>query len=137
MDLLDYDVARFHPFQVNKKYLRERCAESLGGIYEIGWPFKEHQTSRPARKSHLHDRLAANGAASARPPGGSVRCGLPPKALNRKTSIPFSGPTGTSTPRKNVEQAREGVVIMDISSFGKTMVQGPRCLFVSAMDVRK
>ncbi|MCP4999023.1 MAG: FAD-dependent oxidoreductase, partial [Hyphomicrobiales bacterium] len=62
MDLLDYDVARFHPFQVNKKYLRERAAESLGSIFEMSWPFKDHETSRPARKSHLHDRLAASGA---------------------------------------------------------------------------
>ena len=39
MDLSDVDIRRFHPFQVNKRYLYERTGEALGLLYAMHWPF--------------------------------------------------------------------------------------------------
>ncbi|MCP4389179.1 MAG: FAD-dependent oxidoreductase [Gammaproteobacteria bacterium] len=124
MDLLDYDLARFHPFQVNRKYLRERSAESLGSIFEMGWPFKDHQTSRPARKSHLHDRLAAAGACFGETAGWERPMWFAPEGVEPKNSYSFFRPNWYEHTAEECRAAREGVVIMDISSFGKTLVQG-------------
>jgi 4-methylaminobutanoate oxidase (formaldehyde-forming) len=50
------------PFQINRKYLRARVAESLGLLYATHWPHRQYETARGVRKSAIHDRLAAAGA---------------------------------------------------------------------------
>jgi 4-methylaminobutanoate oxidase (formaldehyde-forming) len=50
------------PFQINRKYLRERVTESLGLLYATHWPYRQYATARGVRKSAVHDRLAAAGA---------------------------------------------------------------------------
>ena len=62
MDLIDVDVARFHPFQTNKLYSQSRAAESLSDIYSMHWPNRQREAGRPARKSPLHDRIQAKNA---------------------------------------------------------------------------
>ena len=123
-DLLDYDVARFHPFQVNKRYLRRRAAESLGGIFAMPWPFKEHETARPARKSHLHDRLAAAGACFGETAGWERPLWFAPEGVEPSNEYSFFRPNWYRHTARECRAAREGVVIMDLSSFGKTLVQG-------------
>lgn len=136
MDLLDYDVARFHPFQVNRKYLRERSAESLGRIFEMGWPFKDHETSRPARKSHLHDRLATAGACFGETAGWERPMWFAPEGVEPKNSYSFLRPNWYEYTAAECRAAREGVVIMDVSSFGKTLVQGrDACDYLQRMCV--
>jgi 4-methylaminobutanoate oxidase (formaldehyde-forming) len=136
MDLLDYDVARFHPFQVNKKYLRERSAESLGSIFEMGWPFKDHESSRPARKSHLHDRLADGGACFGETAGWERPMWFAPKGIEPKNAYSYFRPNWYEHTAEECRVAREGVVIMDVSSFGKTMVQGcDACQYLQWMCV--
>ena len=61
-DLWSVDIRRNMPFQINRKYLRERVTESLGLLYATHYPFKQYATARGVRKSALHDRLAAAGA---------------------------------------------------------------------------
>lgn len=61
-DLWTVDVRRNMPFQINRKYLRERVTESLGLLYATHYPFKQYATARGVRRSALHDRLVAAGA---------------------------------------------------------------------------
>src|ERR1700726_4783183 len=62
IDLWEVDVRRNMPFQINRKYLKERVSESLGLLYATHWPFRQYATARGVRRSALHDRLAAGGA---------------------------------------------------------------------------
>ncbi len=62
MDLADVDVRRFHPFQGNRRYVRDRATETLGLLYEMHWPFRQKDTARGARRTPLHDKLVAAGA---------------------------------------------------------------------------
>ncbi len=141
MDLVDYDVARFHPFQVNKNYLRTRAPESLGGIYEMPWPFKDHETARPAKKSPLHDRLAARGACFGETAGWERPMWFAPEGVAPNNEYSFFRPNWYEHTARECRAARESVVLMDISSFGKTLVQGrDACAWlnwmcVSEMDV--
>ena len=124
IDLLGYDVARFHPFQVNSKYLRERSAESLGGIFEMSWPCKDHESSRPARKSQLHDKLAASGACFGETAGWERPMWFAPKGIEPKNKYSYFRPNWYEHTAEECRVSRQGVVIMDLSSFGKTIVQG-------------
>ncbi len=62
MDLWDVDIRRFSRFQGSARYLHDRTVESLGLLYAMHWPFRQPETARGARRSPLHDRLAARGA---------------------------------------------------------------------------
>jgi 4-methylaminobutanoate oxidase (formaldehyde-forming) len=62
MDLWDVDIRRFSRFQGNARYLHDRTVESLGLLYAMHWPFRQPESARGARRSPLHDRVAARGA---------------------------------------------------------------------------
>ncbi len=136
MDLIDYDVARFNPFQVNRNYLKARAPESLGNIFDMPWPFKEHETARPARKSHLHDRLTAAGACFGETAGWERPMWFAPAGVQPENEYSFFRPNWYEHTASECRAARTGVVIMDISSFGKTMVQGrDACAFLQWLCV--
>jgi len=61
-DLIEVDIRRFGGFQRNRTYLRDRTAESLGLLYAMHWPYRQLSSSRPLRRSAIHDRLAEHRA---------------------------------------------------------------------------
>ena len=57
------NIDRFHPYQCNPEYRRQRALESLGLVYACHYPDRSPKTARGARKSPFHERLALAGAA--------------------------------------------------------------------------
>lgn len=120
-DLADVDPARFHPFQVNRSYLAGRAAEALGSIYHMHWPNWQRTSSRPARKSPLHDRLAAKHAHFGETAGWERPLWYGPDAKDIYTH----GRSGWyDFAARECQAARNNVVILDQSSFGKQLLQG-------------
>lgn len=103
MDLWDVDVRRTTGFQKNRRYLKDRTVESLGLLYAMHWPFRQPESAR-ARRSTLHDRLAARGACFGEVAGGSVRIGLHQAVSNPSTNTPTVGRTGLSTELRSILQ---------------------------------
>lgn len=62
VDLIDVDVRRMLPFQMNRKYLFDRTTETLGLLFDMHWPYRQFATARDVRRSPFHDRLKAAGA---------------------------------------------------------------------------
>jgi 4-methylaminobutanoate oxidase (formaldehyde-forming) len=62
VDVTEIDIQRMSPYRNNRAYLRDRTVELLGLTMAEDWPNYQYQTARNARKSALHDRLAAAGA---------------------------------------------------------------------------
>jgi 4-methylaminobutanoate oxidase (formaldehyde-forming) len=50
------------PWQTNLEYRRERTVEVLGTVFAAHYPYRSPRTARGAKRSVLHDRLAAAGA---------------------------------------------------------------------------
>jgi 4-methylaminobutanoate oxidase (formaldehyde-forming) len=131
MDLSDVDIARYHPFQVNRAYLHDRAGESLGSIYQMHWPGKQHETARPARKSPLHDRLAARNACFGETAGWERAMWFAPQGVEPKDAYSHLWPNWYDFTAEECRAAREGVVVFDQSSFGKTLLQGrDACAFL-------
>src|SRR6185312_13763794 len=57
-----FNVDRLHPYQSTPDYRRTRTVESLGMVYQCHYPTRSMQTARGAKRSPVHDRLAALGA---------------------------------------------------------------------------
>ncbi len=61
-DVTGFAVDRLQTYQANPDYRRTRTAESLGMVYQCHYPGRAMRTARGARRSPLHERLAAAGA---------------------------------------------------------------------------
>ena len=61
-DLFSLDIKRFQKFHSSKKFIMERVTETLGDLYGMHWPYKQHNTSRNQRLLPYHDELKNAGA---------------------------------------------------------------------------
>ena len=61
-DLFSLDIKRFQKFHSSKKFIMERVTETLGDLYGMHWPYKQHTTSRDQKKSAIHEELKNMGA---------------------------------------------------------------------------
>ncbi len=125
IDLSDVDIRRFHPFQVNTKYLEERTSEALGLLYAMHWPFRQPETSRGVRKSVLHDRLEKAGACFGEMSGWERANWFAEAGTKPEYEYSFGRQNWFECSATEHRAAREKVALFDMSSFGKFMVQGP------------
>jgi 4-methylaminobutanoate oxidase (formaldehyde-forming) len=124
IDLVAADLRRFGDFAGNRRWLRDRVVEILGLHYAIPWPNRELESSRPLRRSPVHDRLAAANACF-----GSRMAWERPSVFapaGTTPSIDYSWGKPTWLPWSAAEQraTREAVAVFDQTSFSKYLVIG-------------
>ncbi len=61
-DLFIYDIKRFQKYHSEIKFITERITESLGDLYGMHWPYKQHKTSRNQKLFPYHEELKKAGA---------------------------------------------------------------------------
>ena len=61
-DLYSLDIKRFQKFHSSKKFIMSRVTETLGDLYGMHWPYKQHKTSRNQRLLPYHEKLKKIGA---------------------------------------------------------------------------
>jgi heterotetrameric sarcosine oxidase gamma subunit len=124
-DVTGINIDRFHPYQANPAYRRERAIESLGLVYKCHYPTTTPLTARGVKRSAIHDRLAAAGACFRdvsgwegadwfAPPGLKAEAGT--LSWGRQHWFPYWA--------EEHRAAREGVILMDMSFMSKFLVQG-------------
>jgi glycine cleavage system aminomethyltransferase T/glycine/D-amino acid oxidase-like deaminating enzyme len=125
VDVTAMHADRLHPFQSNPEYRRTRTVESLGMVYQCHYPTKSMSTARDAKRSAIHERLAAEGAYFKDVSGWE---GADWYAGRGKTPDP--GPLSFGRmqwfPHWEAEHraTREGVILMDMSFMAKFRVEG-------------
>ena len=78
IDVTGMNIDRLHRYQANPEYRATRTVESLGMVYQCHYPNRSMQTARGAKRSPLHDRLAAaRRATSATSAAGKAPTGTP------------------------------------------------------------
>jgi len=124
MDLWPVDIRRFARFHNNGAWLHDRVKEALGLHYAMPWPNRELQTARPLRRSPLHDRLAARGAAFGSKMGWERANWFAGPGGRTETDYGFGRQNWHDAVGREVAAARGGVAVFDQTSFGKLLVQG-------------
>jgi glycine cleavage system aminomethyltransferase T/glycine/D-amino acid oxidase-like deaminating enzyme len=124
MDLAEIDIARFHPFQSNKRYLKSRTRESVGLLYAMHWPYRQMETARPVRRSPLHDRVAARGACFGEVAGWERANWYAPAGVKPEYEYSYGRQNWHDYVGAEHRAVRERVAIFDQSSFAKYLVQG-------------
>ncbi len=61
-DIFNYDIKRFQKFHSNLGFIKNRITESLGDLYGMHWPYKQHKTSRNIKILPHHELLKGFGA---------------------------------------------------------------------------
>jgi 4-methylaminobutanoate oxidase (formaldehyde-forming) len=61
-DIFNYDIKRFQKFHSEINFIKERITETLGDLYGMHWPFKQHRTSRNIKILPYHKDLKESGA---------------------------------------------------------------------------
>ena len=61
-DLFSLDIKRFQKFHSSKKFIMERVTETLGDLYGMHWPYKQHSTARNQKLLPYHNELKKAGA---------------------------------------------------------------------------
>src|SRR6202041_2907698 len=124
MDLSDIDIRRLQPFQANKAYLAARVTESLGLLYAMHWPHRQYDTARNLRLSPLHQRLADRGACFGEVAGWERANWFAPKGASAEYRYSYGRQNWFEHAAAEARALREEVGLIDMTSFGKFLVQG-------------
>jgi glycine cleavage system aminomethyltransferase T/glycine/D-amino acid oxidase-like deaminating enzyme len=123
VDVSDIDIARLMPFQDNPKYLHDRTVELLGWQY-TSWPNLQPKTARNARRSAMHDRLAAAGAYFGQSVGWECPDWFAPKGVKPTVEYSWGRQNWFEYVAEEHRAARQGVILMDLTHMSKLLVQG-------------
>jgi len=125
MDLSDFDIARFHGFQGNRRYLHDRISESLGLLYQMHWPHRQFETARQVRETPLYSRLQRHNAVFGTAGGWERANWFAPAGTPAEYVYSYGRQNWFDAVADEHRAAREKVAVFDLSSFGKTFVEGP------------
>lgn len=130
--LLDFELARFTSLHNNPKFLKERTAEVVARHYEIRYPFmNEFKYGRKIRTSPIHRELESRGAVFGERMGWERPLYFDP--YHKRDDPPSEAPRGTfGKPEyfdyieEEYNACREGVGVIDMSSFAKFIIAGDK-----------
>lgn len=130
VELIDVDVRRTQAFQRNRRYLKERSAESLGISNDMHWPSRQFETARGIRRAPFHDRMLAAGAFMTESSGWERPgfFGTPEEVANIRYS--YDRPSWFENVGAECRATGEAVTLFDHTSFVKYRVEGPDALSV-------
>jgi 4-methylaminobutanoate oxidase (formaldehyde-forming) len=125
VESLDIDIARCFPFQGAQKYLTDRTVETLGLQYQLIFPNTAMQTARNLRKTAIHEQLAQAGAFFVEGMGWEIPDWYAPPGTEAKVEKYTWGRQNWFEYLATEHKAcREDVIIMDVTSMSKFLVQG-------------
>ena len=141
MDLSGVDIQRFGPHHTNVDWVRSRTLELYGKHYALPWPFEEHDSARPHRKSPLYDRLAAAGACFGEKMGWERVNWFAPPGVEPRDEYAFGRQNWFEHVAVEHRAVREGVALFDQTSFAKFELIGKDAMralsFVAAGRVER
>jgi 4-methylaminobutanoate oxidase (formaldehyde-forming) len=133
-DLWEVDIRRAQPFQVNRRYLKERVSETLGLLYADHFPYRQVATARGVRRSPLHEYLKARGAVFGEVAGWERANWFAREGQEREYKYSWWRQNWFDNQRDEHLAVRNGVGLFDMTSFGKIRVEGrDACAFLQRL----
>lgn len=126
LDLWAFDVRRFGTPHAQANYLEQRAIEAYGAYYKVHWPGGETHAGRGLRRSPLHSALEANGALFGSKFGWERPNWFRTKGISAAELPSFESKPGWFDAVAGETRAiREGVALIDQTSFSKYEISGP------------
>ena len=133
IDTHEMNVKRFGPHCADRNYLVEHCREVYRYYYHLQYPHDENEWGRPLRTSPFYERLKETGAVFGEKNGWErVNYFEPDKpwrcAGADQQAWGWDRPAFFDQVGREHKAARERVILIDMTSFGKIDVRGPGAL---------
>lgn len=123
-DLWAVDIRRFGAPHRDVRWVRARTLEMYGKHYTMAWPFEEHDSARPARRSPLYPLLAASGACFGEKMGWERPNWFAPDGVAPRDAYSFGRQNWFEHVGAEHRAARERVAVFDQTSFAKFLLVG-------------
>ncbi len=125
-DLFSLDIKRFQKFHSSKKFIMDRVTETLGDLYGMHWPYKQHVTSRNEKLLPYHEELKKAGACFG--VAGGFERPMWYSLNGEKTEYEYSFNYQNWYPSAKHEtiNARKNVGLFDFSTFSKFDLKGEK-----------
>jgi len=127
-DLGDVDISRMQPFQGNRHYLFERSKETLGLLYADHFPYLQKRTARGVRRTPFHHHLKERGAVFGEAAGWERANWFADEGQEREYQYSWHRQNWFGNAAAEHKAIREGVALLDQSSFTKLEIFGPDAL---------
>jgi glycine cleavage system aminomethyltransferase T len=126
VDVTSINVNRFHKYQQNEEYRKQRAGEALGETYKVHYPDHQPKTCRNVKQSAIHDRLRTQANAYFRnvsgwespawyaPPG--IDASVTQESFGRENWFPYWA--------MEHHACRNHVALFDMTFMSKFLVQG-------------
>lgn len=125
VESLHINIARCFPFQGTQKYLTDRTVETLGMQYQLIYPNTAIQTARNVRKTAIHEQLAKAGAFFVEGMGWEIPDWYAPPGKEAKVEkYTWKRQNWFEYLAEEHRACREDVILMDVTSMSKFLVQG-------------
>jgi 4-methylaminobutanoate oxidase (formaldehyde-forming) len=125
VDVTGINIDRFQPYQNTPDYRRRRSVEALGLVYQCHYPNRPFATARNAKRSPLHERLAAKGAYFRDISGWETPDWYAPDGQRAAIDqLSWGRESWFAWWQAEHEACRRNVVVMDMSFMSKFLVQG-------------
>jgi sarcosine dehydrogenase len=136
LDLWAFDIRRFGPLHAGADYLHDRAVESYAQYYAIHWPGEELESARGVRRSPLYQALKDQGAVFGSKFGWERVNWFAHGDMAPVDQFGFDRPGQADTVGREHKAAREGAVLIDMSSFTKFEITGKHaCAFLQYLAV--
>ncbi|HZD78845.1 MAG TPA: FAD-dependent oxidoreductase [Actinomycetota bacterium] len=124
-DMWDVDVRRFGPYAAAAPFLVARALDVYAREYAIHFPHEEHAAGRPVKTDPLYERLGERGAVFGFRFGWERPLWFAPPGTEPREEPTFRRPNWFEHVGRECRAVREGVGVLDQTSFGTYEVRGP------------
>ena len=125
-DIFSLDIKRFQKFHSSKKFIMERVTETLGDLYGMHWPYKQHTTSRNQKLFPYHEELKKAGACFGYSAGYERPMWFARNGEDPKYNYSFNYQNWYPSVEYETKNARKNVGLFDLSAFSKYELKGKK-----------
>ena len=123
-DIFSLDISRFEKFHSELDFITERVTESLGNLYDMHWPFKQHTTSRNIKLMPFHDLLKKKGACFGQTAAFERPMWYSLKGKDANYEYSYGYQNWYESAKHETINARENVALFELSPFAKFELVG-------------
>ncbi len=128
LDLWPLDIRRFGPLHGTRAFMYPRAVEHYAHHYKMRYPGQESEVARGIRRSPLYETLKARGAVYGSKNGWERPNWFAPEGVEAVDKPGFTGQNWKPYVAEEHRAVREGVALIDQSSFSKFELRGPGAL---------
>lgn len=125
-DLFSLDIKRFQKFHSSKKFIIDRVTETLGDLYAMHWPYKQHSTSRNEKLLPYHEELKKAGACFGVAGGFERPMWYSLNGEKPEYEYSFNYQNWYPSAKHETINARKNVGLFDFSTFSKFDLKGEK-----------